>query len=191
MIDQAMGSSSLEARLGRLESRDAIRDLVALYGVHADHRDIEKLGECFTLDCSFRSMDGRMDARGRQAVIDQFHGRFAVLGPSFHYTHDSVVEFDAENPDQARGWVNSHAEVVRNGAALLAAIRYHDEYRREGGRWRFRARLLAFFYYVAPADYAALLKDRLRNRAYDSPVPADFPEATVTWQQYYATRPAR
>lgn len=191
MNDQTIGSSSLEARIRRLEDRESIRGLVALYGAHVDNRDIERLGDCFTQDCCFRSMDGRMDARGRQAVIGQFHGRFAVLGPSYHFTHDSVVEFDAGDPDLARGWVNSHAEVVRNGAALLAAIRYHDEYRREDGRWRFRERLLGFFYYLAPADYPSLLGERLRNRAYEVPLPADLPEATATWQQYYAAWPVR
>ena len=177
--------SSLEERIARLEARNEIRALVARYCFTVDARDIEGIGACFTEDGAMRSLDGVMDASGRDAVISQFHGRFAVLGPSNHFTHDHLIEFDSGDPDRATGIVNSHAEVVRNGEALLASLRYHDEYRREDGRWRFQLRLLSFFYYTKPADYAAVLRDTLRNRAYAEPREADFPEKLETWQRYH------
>ena len=181
----------LEQRLRRLEDREAIRELIAQYGFAVDDRDIEKLSSCFTRDGTFRSLDGVLDARGRDAVIAQFHGRFAVLGPSNHYTHDAILSFDDSDTDRAAGLVNSHAEVVRNGQAMWAALRYRDEYAREDGRWRFRERLLAFFYYLAPGDYAQLLGDPLRNRADAAPRAADVSEQTATWKRYYARHPRR
>ncbi len=178
-------TASLEERVARLEARNQIRELVARYCFTVDARDVAGIAECFTRDGAMRSLDGVMDATGRDAVVRQFHDRFAVLGPSNHFTHDHLIEFDSDDADRATGIVNSHAEVVRNGDALLASLRYHDEYRREDGRWRFQLRLLSFFYYAKPAEYAAVLRDTLRNRAYVEPRAADFPEKLETWQRYH------
>ena len=186
-----MTSWTLEQRICRLEDREQIRELIARYGFAVDDRDLSKIVDCFTKDGAFRSLDGAMDARGRDAVIAQFHDRFAVLGPSNHFTHDLILQFDDLDADRATGLVSSHAEVVRNDRAMWAAIRYHDQYRREDGAWRFRERLLAFFYYVSPGDYAQLLGNPQRNRAYAEPRPADLPEALPTWQAYYAAHPRR
>jgi len=182
---------ALEQRIARLEARVQIRELVARYCFAIDERDIDGIGQCFTRGGSFRSLDGVMNAAGREAVIAQFHGRFAVLGPSNHFTHDHLIEFDAADPSRATGTVNSHAEVVRNGEALVASLRYHDEYRVEEGRWRFHARTLAFFYYLRPAAYPEAMTGVLRNRAYPQAQPADFPENTRHWQRYHAARPRR
>jgi hypothetical protein len=139
-----MTDADLALRLRRLEDREEIRTLIARYGQTVDDREIEELGELFTTDGVMRSQDGVMNARSRAAIVEQFHGRFAVLGPSLHYTHDHIVTLDDKDPDLAHGMILSHAEVWRNGAALIAAIRYFDTYRREGGRWRFAERLLKF-----------------------------------------------
>lgn len=182
-------SRTMEQRIARLEARVEIRELVARYCFTIDERDIEGIGRCFTRDGSFRSLDGVMNAAGRDAVIAQFHGRFAVLGPSNHFTHDHVIEFDERDAERATGVVNSHAEVVRNNEPMLASLRYHDEYGYEEGRWRFRTRTLAFFYYVRPSDYGEAMGGVLRNRAYPQPQAADFPERLPAWQSYYRERP--
>ncbi len=181
--------STLAHRIGRLEARAEIRELAARYCFAVDERDVEEIGECFTRDGAFRSYDGKMDAAGRAAVIEQFHGRFAVLGPSNHFTHDHVITFDDSDSDAAKGLVNAHAEVVRNGRPLLASLRYHDAYRREAGRWRFHVRTLAFFYYVEPQRYHEVMLGTLRNEAYQVAHPADFPEGSASWQRYYREHP--
>lgn len=182
-------SATLEQRIERLEARAEIEELLARYCFAVDARDVAAIGECFTRTGAFRSQDGKMDATGRAAVIEQFHGRFAVLGPSNHFTHDRIIVFDPSDPGLARGEVNAHAEVVRNGRTLLASLRYHDEYRREEGRWRFEVRTLAFFYYVEPVRYSAVMRTTLRNEAYAQAHPADFPEALSSWQRYYREHP--
>ena len=48
---------------------------------------------------------------------------------------------------------------------------------------------LAFFYYVEPQRYQEVMLGTLRNEAYPTPHPADFPEALPTWQRYYRERP--
>lgn len=179
-----MNDKDLARRVARLEAREAIRELVASYCRVIDDRDIDGIGALFTHDARFRSRDGVMDATGRDAIIEQFHGRFAVLGPSNHFTHDHIIHFDGTDGLQARGQVNSHAEVVRNGEALWAALRYDDEYRFEDGMWRFADRLLGFFYYLPVKDYAELLTLPERMRAYAEPRPADFPESLESWKRY-------
>ncbi len=191
-----MQDGDLPARIRRLEDRESIRQLVARYGVVIDDRDIEGIGLCFTRDGCFRSKDGVMNARGREAVVAQFHGRFAVLGPCMHWTHDHLIWLDEANPDRARGLVSSHAELVRHGRPMVCAMRYEDTYRREDGEWRFEDRLLSFFYYVEAQDYATSLGSLLRMRAYEKPAPADYPEALQSWRAYYAdnapgSQPAR
>jgi ketosteroid isomerase-like protein len=180
---------NLEARFARLEARVEIRELVARYCFAVDARDVPGMADCFTHDGSFRSIDGAMDATGRDAVIDQFHTRFAVLGPSNHFTHDQLIIFDDDDASRATGLVNAHAEVVRNGSAMWTSLRYHDEYRHEYGKWRFKVRALEFFYYLRPADYADAMLGVLRNHAYRTPHAADFPEALSSWRTYYEEHP--
>lgn len=177
---------TLEQRIARLEARAEINDLVARYGLTVDDRDLDGLADLFTEDGAFRSKDGVLDARGRAAVIEQYRERFAALGPCNHFTHDKIIAFDDDDPGRATGIVTSHAEVWRNGQAMLTALRYQDEYRRGAdGKWRFADRLLSFFYYLPVTEYAEALGDPLRHRAYGDRRPADFPEALPTWRLYH------
>ncbi|MBS0380333.1 MAG: nuclear transport factor 2 family protein [Proteobacteria bacterium] len=178
-------ADTLEARIRRLEDRAAIHELVARYAVVIDDRDLEGIGALFTKDGAFRSKDGVMQARGREAVLEQFRGRFAALRVSNHFSHDHIIGFGSD-PDAATGLVTAHAEVWRNGRALIAALRYEDAYRRESGRWCFADRLLSFLYYLPVEEYAQGLGDRLRMRAYGDRRPADFPESLPNWQRYHA-----
>ena len=182
---------TLEARLRRLEDRFEIDELIARYCLVMDNRDVEAIGALFTPDVHVWSADGVMNSRGRDAAIAMFRGRFEVLGPSNHFTHDRIVEFDATDPDLASGLVLSHAEMQRKGQPMLAAIRYQDVYRRHEGRWRFGERGLSFMYYVPTAEYLDAFGAGLdrRMRAYERPVPADWPEKLPTWQRYYHLAP--
>ncbi|MBS0394223.1 MAG: nuclear transport factor 2 family protein [Proteobacteria bacterium] len=184
-------AATLEQRIARLEARAEIRELVGRYCLAVDERDLAGIAECFAHEGIMRSLDGVMNAHGRAEVIEQFHGRFAVLGPSNHYTHDHLIWFDPAAADRARGLLNTHAEVVRNGEFLVASLRYHDRYCLEDGRWRFAERALAFFYYARPGDLAGVMASPLRNRAYPEPVAADFPERSPHWVAYHRERPQR
>jgi ketosteroid isomerase-like protein len=184
------GQLSLEERVRRVEDQLEIRQLVSRYCFVVDDRDLAGMADCFTADGRFRSADGVMDAQGRDAIIEQYHGRFAVLGPGIHVTHDHVVGFDEDDPDRATGKVSCSAELVRHDKPMVVALRYEDEYRRDAdGRWRFADRLLRFFYYLDAREYADGLVSPDRNRAYAEPAPADFPEPLESWQRYYADHP--
>jgi len=82
--------------------------------------------------------------RGRDEVVAYYLERLAMFGASFHYPHTQTVEFDSE--DRAHGLVTAHAEMASGSEAFWVALRYHDEYVREGGRWRFAVRRVQQLY---------------------------------------------
>lgn len=176
---------TLEERTRRLEDRAAIGELLANYCFFIDDRDMENLATLFTPDGCFRSVDGVMNGLGREAVMNNFIGRFAALGPSNHFTHDRTVQFDPIDPNMAYGRVNAHAEVVRNGEAMFTALRYADTYQRIDGAWRFKDRLLSFLYYMPVTAYPTAMLGELRMRAYGDERPADFPESFDTYRRYH------
>jgi ketosteroid isomerase-like protein len=179
--------ADLERRIRRLEDRDSICELIARYGLVMDDRDMDNMDALFTDDVVVRSLDGVMNATGRDTVVEQFRGRFKVLGPSNHFSHDKIIRFDEKDPDRANGLVLSHAEMNRKGQAMITAIRYEDAYRREQGQWKFSERVLQFFYYVPASQYLDALGAGLatRNRAYETPMAADWPEKLSSWKHYY------
>ncbi len=180
---------SLEDRVRALEDEAAIRNLAARYCFVIDDRDLDGIGACFCEDGGFRSVDGKMDATSRQAVMDQYDERFEALGPANHIAHHHEVVLDPSDPDRATGRVNAHAEVVRLGKVMITALRYDDVYRRDpDGQWRFADRLLSFFYYLEPSDYAEYFGRLDRNHAYDTPHAADIPEGLESFKQYYQRR---
>ena len=181
----AMDGTDWEARIERIEAELAIRGLAARYCFAIDDHDLAAVGELFTEDARVHSRDKVMDATGRDAVLRQFEGRFAALGPSNHVSHDHAIRFGPD-PDRAEGTLSAHAELLRDGVPMLTALRYADHYRRDNGVWRFAERELSFLYYVPLADYPGILGQRDRMRAYDRPAPADYPETLPGWRDYRA-----
>jgi uncharacterized protein (TIGR02246 family) len=177
-----MSKDDFAVRLDRLESENAIRNLVARYCFAIDNHDLAAVGELFTENARVASRDGVMDATGRDAIVQQYAGRFKVLGPSNHVSHDHWIRFD--RPDHATGLVSAHAELWRNDKAMVTALRYDDLYRREDGVWRFQERILSFLYYVPLSDYPRILGEKDRMRAYEQPALADYPEKLPTWKDY-------
>jgi len=173
---------SLEQRLQQVEDRLAIADLQARYTIFIDNHDLEKVAPLFARDGRFRSADGMLNAQGRAEICEQYRARFAALRFGFHVTHDHMIDLDENNPDRATGKVSSHAELVRNGQAMVAGMRYEDEYIREDGAWRFADRLLYFFYYMPVADFAQGLTEQDRMRAYGDKRPAELPESIATFK---------
>lgn len=173
----------IATRLDRVESRFAIMDLVSAYCMACDDRDNDQLRTLFTEDAEFRSQDGVMVARGTQAIMEMYAGRFRALGVTNHWTHDHTVTFDDVQPDRAAGVVSGHAECYRNGQTLIGAMRYTDVYSRQKGVWKFSSRALAFLYYLPVQDYAEAMSGRMRQRAYGDRRLADYPEALATWTE--------
>ena len=114
--------------------------------------------------------------------MDNFRGRFQAMTASGHFVHDHIIAFQSDC--SSRGFVTSHAELVRDGQSYLVAMRYHDQYRRIDERWQFSERVVSFFYYLPADHYPELLPHRERVYGYGEPVAADWPEGTGTYQAY-------
>ena len=177
-----------ERRLARVEARAAIENLIAGYCMACDDRDIVRLASLFTEDAFFGAKDRSNGAQGRRAIFDYYRGRFEVMGPSYHWTHDRLIEFDAARSDWARGTIQAHCEMSSNGAASVGALRYHDEYVCEQGTWRFAVRGYEFLY-LAPADgYAQALTADKRVLFYGKWKAAELPETRPTWQSWRSAK---
>lgn len=178
--------ADIEARIARLEAESQVRQLIARYSFDIDDRRVDAVRDLFADEAVLRSADGVMHARGVDAIMAQFDGRFAVLGPGHHVMHD--VQIDFESDSAARGRVSGHAELWRNGQMMVAALRYADRYCRTARGWKFAERVISFLYYVPVDAYPGILGRPDRNHAYASPLPADFPEALPDWVSYHQSQ---
>jgi ketosteroid isomerase-like protein len=170
--------TDLAARLTRIEDETAIRRLVASYGFAVDDRDLDGVKALFAPDGALRTAGGTAKGTGVDAVGAYFASRFAVLGPTHHFTHDHVIDFDPGDPARATGRVSAHAEVWRDCAPMLTALRYVDEYVKRAEGWRFLSRTQAYMYFVDVRQYPEALGDKLRVRlgpTEDTWKPADWP----------------
>lgn len=174
----------IEDRLARLEAEAQIRQLVSRYAFDIDDRNLDGVADLFTEDAVVASGDRVMMAKGRDAIIEQYRGRYTVLGPGMHFMHDHEIHLDS--PTEARGRVSGHAELWRNDEMMIVALRYNDRYRKTDAGWKFAEREIWYLYYVPLSDYPGILGKTDRNRAYPTPKVADFPESLPSWQAYDA-----
>ena len=151
---------SLEARVATLEARAALSELIGAYGRAVDDRDFDGLGELYTSDSVFDTVGGRME--GRQGVIDYYRERTKIFGPTFHYPHSQELEFQSDT--EASGIVAAHAELTIDGESVRVALRYHDRYRFEDGRWRFAERDVKLLYVLKLSELPTAMADDLRVR---------------------------
>jgi hypothetical protein len=141
MIEQGftgLRSSDPAQILRELADREELRELTARYA-HLVARK-QSAAPLFTEDGGFvfRTPDGDVrEARGRQALEAIFAD---ILRPPNHNlptVHNHVISIIG---DSAIGvcWIELHAS--KEGEEWLGSGYYQDEFRREGGRWKFVVR---------------------------------------------------
>ncbi len=163
-----------EARLRRLEDRAELAELIARYALAVDDRDLEAIAALFTPDGAFRSKDGVMQARGTEAVLEQFRGRFRALKLSNHFSHDHVFELRRRRRCGHRAGHRARGSVAQwPRAHRRAALR--GQLPPPPGSLVLRRPSAVFLYYLPVEEYASALGDPLRQRAYGDRRPADFP----------------
>lgn len=167
----------LEARIQRLEDRQEIQDLAVRYGFYVDDRDYESLKALFAPDACLRTNAGVVKGEGADGVAAYFERHLPELGPSNHFVHGHVIDFDEVDSDRATGLVAGHAEVWRDGKPMVTALRYIDKYHRTSAGWRFLERVQAYMYFVDVREYPEALGSALRIRTSATPQPADWPRA--------------
>ena len=135
----------LEARIDRLESLDAIRQLVSKYSLSLDMRDLDAHVNLFAPDIRVsRTETGRAALKG---WLDDTL-RLQFTGTS-HHIGNHVIEFD--DPDHAHGIVyskNEHETPLEGGDDewVIMQMMYADDYVRQDGQWFFERRLPLYWY---------------------------------------------
>jgi uncharacterized protein (TIGR02246 family) len=178
-----VSEDSLPARIQAIEDRNAIDDLVSVYCLAIDERDLDRFLSLFTEDAVVRHEDGVMRLDGLPAIREYYTQRFADYGVTFHTPHSRIVEF--VSPDEATGVVTGHAEMSQDGELMLAAIKYTDLYRKVDGRWLFAERVLGFWYYMKASDLPAGFADGLRKHYRGERLPAELPESLATYRAWH------
>ena len=146
-----MTTTSIEQRIDRLESLDAIRQLPAKYALALDMRDMEAMVSLFPADVRVGK-----DASGRQALRAYMDRtlRSPFTGTS-HHIGGHVIEFD--DADHAHGVVYSKNEHETGDEWVIMQMMYVDDYVRaagpDGTRWYF-ARRLPLYYALRAKDLA-------------------------------------
>ena len=133
-------SEDLAARIDRLESLDAIRQLPAKYALALDMRDMDAMVGLFPADVRVGKETSGREALRRyldETMRVQFNG-------TSHHIGGHIIEFD--DPDHARGIVYSKNEHETGPEWVIMQMMYVDDYERIDGRWYFRRRLPLYWY---------------------------------------------
>ncbi|TZG24135.1 nuclear transport factor 2 family protein [Sphingomonas montanisoli] len=133
-------SEELLARIDRLESIDAIRQLAAKYSLALDMRDANAWVGLFPEDVKVGA--GQVGRAAMRAWFDDTM-RLQFTGTS-HHIGGHIIEFD--DPDHAKGVVYSKNEHETGDEWVIMQMMYVDKYDRIDGRWYFRRRLPLYWY---------------------------------------------
>lgn len=132
-----------------LADRLALSDLVAQYAIAVDSRDEAALAALFTADARLVQPAGLV-RRGRDPIVDGdvaiaagIVGAVAHLHSTRHVVHQQLADLTG---DTARGEVycDAHHVYAADGGHRdhVVAIRYLDDYRRDGDTWHIARREL-------------------------------------------------
>lgn len=172
---------ALPDRIDRLESIDAIRQLVAKYCLALDMRDLDALCGLFPEDVRVsRSESGRRALKVwfDQTLRDQFTG-------TAHVTGNHVIEFDSA--DVARGLVYSRNEHETGDEWVVMTMLYWDRYERLDGTWLFRRRL-PLYWYATDMNAPPVGDDKMRwpgREPYEGGYSKFFPSWERFWSDEY------
>ena len=128
--------ADIATRVGLLEDRAALHDLVARYFLAADGDDLDGLRACFGADASF-AIAGWIGGSGREGIVDFLVEQRRRMGLTLHTPSSVLIAVDG---DRAKGLIGAQLEMVIDGVTVFGAVRYRDTYVREDGDWRIAAR---------------------------------------------------
>lgn len=145
-MENAMNLEDLARRVQTLEDIEEIKRLKARYADYCDNGyDPDGLASLFTEDAIW---DGGVWGRyeGRAAIREFFRGASAVLPFALHYMANPIIEV---NGDTATGtwYLFQTCTFAEGNQAVWGATRYHEEYVRQDGEWKFHhLRLVSSFW---------------------------------------------
>lgn len=167
--------TDLEARIDRLESLAAIKQLPIRYALAVDGRDMDAWVDCFVPDVHC----GRA-GQGREVLRSIITSAVKTFYRSVHQICGHRVEFD--DADHAHGVVYCRAEHEDAGRWVIMAIAYFDSYERREGEWYFVRRREKHWY---AADWQERPTAPFTGwAAHDGP--PDLPQHFDSWNPFWA-----
>ena len=171
-------STDLLARIDRLESTEAIRQLAARYSLSLDMRDLDAHVNLFAPDIRVsREKTGR--AHLKRWLDDTL--RLQFTGTS-HHIGNHIIEFD--DADHAHGVVYSKNEHETGPEWVIMQMLYWDNYERVEGTWYFRRRLPCYWY--ATDLNKPPIGDRKMRWPGVPPYHGSFHDLFPSWKTYWA-----
>lgn len=172
---------TLEQRLDRLESTEAIRQLAGKYALSLDMRDLDAHVGLFAEDIRVgRNKVGRAHLKAwvDQTLRDQFTG-------TSHHIGQHIIEFIDE--DHAIGVVYSKNEHETGPEWVTMQMLYWDDYERVNGEWFFRRRLPCYWY-ASDLNRPPIGNMKMRWPGRE-PYNGTFHDLFPTWELFWRTRP--
>jgi len=141
--EKAPGASAADRRLQQLEDREAIRELLVVYGRLLDKKDLAGYSKLFAKDGVWEGGIG--SATGPDGIYKMLETVYARVTPGqygndYHIMSDFIVSVDG---DTATSW-SRWTWVIEGGKGTPEISRsghYEDTLVREGGEWKFKHRL--------------------------------------------------
>lgn len=126
--------------IDELLARESIRDLIARYNANGDSGRFAQVLELFAPDAVMDIDDGRLYT-GHDEILTIFTGTRdrdrPADAPAYVRHHTATHQIDLVDTDHATS--RSYFQVI-TAVGLDHWGRYLDEFRRDGGRWRFTRR---------------------------------------------------
>ena len=174
-------SDTFAARLDRLESIEAIRQLAGKYSLSLDMRDLDAHVNLFAPDIRVgRKGTGRaaLKAWVDDTLREQFTG-------TSHHVGQHIIEFI--DPDHAVGVVYSKNEHETGPEWVIMQMLYWDDYARIDGQWYFRRRLPCYWY-ATDLNKPPIGERKMRWPGRE-PYAGTFHDLFPSWQAFWAARP--
>ena len=153
----------IESRVGRLEDRAELHDLVVRYFLACDDDDLHGIGDAFVENGRF-SISSFVGGETRSDVVAFLADQRSRMGLTVHTPNYALFTFTG--PDSARGLVGAHLELVFGENSVFGAVRYADEYVREADGWRILSRDMRTTYMAPWSDVGT---------TFASPLPVAWP----------------
>lgn len=135
--------AALETRVGELEDRLAITDVLYQYGTGLDGRDWDVLRDCFTDDavCDYLEFGGVNE--GKDAIVALCSGVLSGLDASQHLIGNPRVTLDGDRATATCYFQAQHMLTSPGGGnTYLVGGHYEDRLRRTDDGWKIEHRTL-------------------------------------------------
>ncbi len=144
----AVSIDELQAKIDRIESRQAIEDLASTYCHGFDKRDEARFLSIWWEDCVWAIGPPFGDFAGHAGILSALHDvLWPAWGMSQHITSNQVVEFT--DLDHATACCDVDCTGLLSGSpnATFVGATYTDQVERRGGLWKIRRRDVVIHYF--------------------------------------------